>query len=392
MHDRVVTRAGLIGLHSRQRSRLRRHRPPWGIEDCGPSELSRWSGLKSRKGTGVPAAHDENEPARDRQTAHVENEPARDRQTTGPLDALKVPRYAGHSTFARLPRFEDIGWFDVAVLGVPFDSAVTYRPGARFGPSGVRQASRLLRPYNQSLDVSPFGAQQVVDAGDVACNPFKISESLREIQRSAESLLSGGGRLVTIGGDHSMSLPLLRAVAGRFGGVALVHFDAHLDTWDTYFGEPYTHGTPFRRAFEEGLLIDDHSIHVGIRGPLYTSTDLREDSEFGFRVIDSRAFQMQSAEELAERIKDRVGDSATYVSVDIDVLDPGFAPGTGTPESGGLSPRELLTVLGELHGIRLVSADVVEVAPAYDHAEITGIAASHVVYQLISLMAKSSSG
>ena len=183
----------------------------------------------------------------------------------GPVDALKIPRFAEPSTFARLPRRDQVDRFDVAVLGVPFDAGVTYRPGARFGPRAIRDASRLLRTYHPGLDVEPFAAQQVVDAGDVACNPFDIQEAIQEIEAAGDELLAHAGRLLTIGGDHTIALPLLRVMHRGHGPVALLHFDAHLDTWDTYFGAPYTHGTPFRRAWEEGLLLEDRSMHVGIR-------------------------------------------------------------------------------------------------------------------------------
>ena len=172
----------------------------------------------------------------------------------GPVDATMVPRFAGPATFARLPRIDEVPHADVAVVGVPFDSGVSYRPGARFGPAHVRQSSRLLRPYNPALDAEPFGSQQVVDAGDIACNPFDISAAITQIHDTARTLTADGTRLLTIGGDHTIALPLLRAMHARHGPVAVLHFDAHLDTWDTYFGEPYTHGTPCRRASEEGLV------------------------------------------------------------------------------------------------------------------------------------------
>ncbi|SDQ85258.1 agmatinase [Quadrisphaera sp. DSM 44207] len=308
-------------------------------------------------------------------------------EPTGPVDATRVPRYAGPATFARLPRLDQVDRFDVAVLGVPFDSGVSFRPGARFGPSHVRESSRLLRPYNPVQGVLPFAAQQVVDASDVAVNPFDIPSAVREVQAAALDLTSGGGRLVTIGGDHTIALPLLRAVAERHGPVAVVHFDAHLDTWDTYFGEPYTHGTPFRRASEEGLLDTSACAHVGIRGPLYSDQDLVEDGVLGFQVVGAEETEDIGWRGVVERVRARVGDRPVYVSLDIDVLDPAFAPGTGTPEAGGLTSRELLQVLRSFADLRLVGADVVEVAPAYDHAQITGVAASHAVYELISAMA-----
>ena len=309
------------------------------------------------------------------------------RPPVGPVSALEVPRFAGPATFARLPRRDEVSRCDVAIVGVPFDSAVTYRPGARFGPAAVRQGSRLLRPYHPGLDVQPFAAQQVSDAGDIACNPFDILEAIRQIEAAAHELLAANRHFVAIGGDHTIALPLLRAVKKRFGPVALLHFDAHLDTWDTYFGAAYTHGTPFRRAFEEGLLLPERSIHVGIRGPLFSPQDLVDDAGFGFRIVTAMDLETLGIAGVVERVVARVAGALLYVSIDIDVLDPAAAPGTGTPEAGGLTSRELLGILRGLRGQRLVSADVVEVSPAFDHAEVTAIAAAHVAYELLSLFA-----
>jgi agmatinase len=305
----------------------------------------------------------------------------------GPVDALKIPRFAEPSTFARLPRRDQVDRFDVAVLGVPFDAGVTYRPGARFGPHAIRDGSRLLRAYHPGLDVEPFAAQQVVDAGDVACNPFDIQESIHAIESAADELLTQAERLLTLGGDHTIALPLLRAMHRKHGPVALLHFDAHLDTWDTYFGAAYTHGTPFRRAWEEGLLLDAHSMHVGIRGSIYAREDLDADARFGFAIIPAMDLETLGVAGVVERVRERLGDAAVYVSVDIDVLDPSHAPGTGTPEAGGLTSRELIGILRGLAGAKLVGADIVEVSPAYDHAEVTSIAASHAAYELLGVFA-----
>ncbi|MFI6984421.1 agmatinase [Embleya sp. NPDC050154] len=306
----------------------------------------------------------------------------------GPIDATRVPRFAGPATFARLPRADEVEHVDVAVVGVPFDSGVSYRPGARFGPAHVRASSKLLRPYNPALDVSPFAEQQVADAGDIAVNPFDIGAAIADLEQAARAFSARGTRLLTIGGDHTIALPLLRAVAAEHGPIAVVHFDAHLDTWDTYFGEPYTHGTPFRRASEEGLLDPTRCLHVGIRGPLYGPDDLREDGVLGFQVVHSDDYQDATVASVVERIRRRLGTGPVYVSVDIDVLDPAHAPGTGTPEAGGLTSRELLNTLRGLVGLNVVGADIVEVAPAYDHAELTGIAAAHVGYELLSVLAR----
>ena len=308
-----------------------------------------------------------------------------------PVSGTVVPRYAGPSTFARLPELRDVDKCDVAIIGVPFDAGTSYRPGARFGPQSVRQASRQLRTnYHPDYDVEPFKVQQVADAGDIACNPFDIIEAIKQIENGADDLLSKSGSIVTIGGDHTIALPLLRSVNKKVGGpVALVHFDAHLDTWDTYFGAPYTHGTPFRRAREESLFLDDASMHIGIRGPLYSTEDLKNDRELGFKTIHCDEFQTHSIDQIVKRIKDRIGDNPLYISIDIDVLDPAHAPGTGTPEVAGMTTREILNVLRGLSGSKLVSADVVEVAPAYDHAELTSTAAATIVYELVSLIARS---
>ncbi|MGF1645552.1 MAG: agmatinase [Kineosporiaceae bacterium] len=309
----------------------------------------------------------------------------------GPVDASLVPRFAGPATFARLPRIDEpgVGDVDLAVVGVPFDGGVSYRPGARFGPAHIREASRLLRPFNPAAGpegAEPFAAAQVVDAGDIAANPFSIEAAVADVERGARDLLDRAGRLVVLGGDHTIALPLLRAVAARHGPVAVVHFDAHLDTWDTYFGAAYTHGTPFRRAVEEGLVDREAAVHVGVRGPLYGASDLTADAALGFRCVPATEFDTLGTAGVVELVRSRVGDRPVYVSVDIDVLDPAFAPGTGTPEAGGLTSRELLATLRGLSGARVVGADVVEVAPAYDHAQVTAVAASHVAYELLTVM------
>jgi agmatinase len=306
----------------------------------------------------------------------------------GPVDSSRVPRYAGPATFARLPRIDEVAAADVAVVGVPFDSGVSYRPGARFGGNAIREASRLLRPYNPAQDASPFALAQVADAGDIAVNPFDINEAVETVEAAADDLLATGTRLMTLGGDHTIALPLLRAIARKHGPVALVHFDAHLDTWDTYFGAEYTHGTPFRRAVEEGILDTSALSHVGIRGPLYGKKDLDDDARMGFGIVSSADVMRRGVDEVTQQLRERVGSRPLYVSVDIDVLDPAHAPGTGTPEAGGLTSRELLEILRGLASCRLVSADLVEVAPAYDHAEITSVAASHTAFELTTIMAR----
>ncbi|GAA1361394.1 agmatinase [Arthrobacter rhombi] len=306
----------------------------------------------------------------------------------GPIDSSRIPRFAGAATYARLPRLDQVEAAGIKVVGVPFDAGVSYRPGARFGSNHVRESSRLLRPYNPAMDISPFENVQVADAGDMAVNPFNIDEAIETIQQNALDLTADGSSLMTIGGDHTIALPLLRAAAERAGEpVAMLHFDAHLDTWDTYFGAEYTHGTPFRRAVEEGILDTEAISHVGTRGPLYGKKDLEDDKRFGFGIVTSSDVYYQGVAEVVAKLRDRIGNRPLYISVDIDVLDPAHAPGTGTPEAGGITSRELLEILRGMRGMNLIGADLVEVAPAYDHAEMTGVAGSHVAYDLVSLMA-----
>ena len=305
----------------------------------------------------------------------------------GAVDATRVPRYAGLGTFARLPELDRLAGCDVGILGLPFDSGTSYRPGARFGPTAIRQASRLLRPFNPAANVWPFAACQVADAGDLAITPFEISRAIREVEAGVDGLLARSSKVLALGGDHTVALPMLRSLHRRFGPIAVVHFDAHLDTWDTYFDAPVTHGTPFRRAAEEGLLKAGSCVHIGTRGPLYSAEDLTDDTGLGFLAITSPQVGERGIADTLARVSERAGGAPVYVSVDIDVLDPAFAPGTGTPEPGGLSSRELLALLRGMRQLNVVAGDVVEVSPAYDHAEITALAAAHVAYELLSLFA-----
>lgn len=308
----------------------------------------------------------------------------------GAPDGRVRPRFAGPETFARLPRLDQVDHARVAILGIPFDAGVSYRPGARFGPAAIRAGSKLLRAYHPGLDVGPWSVHQVADAGDVAANPFDILEAIGQMEAAAREALGKADRLLALGGDHTIALPLLRVAHERHGPIALVHFDAHLDTWDTYFGAAYTHGTPFRRAFEEGILAPARSAHVGIRGPLFGTQDLADDAGMGFEVISTVDVARAGVDAAIERVRARVGGSPVYLSIDVDVLDPAHAPGTGTPEPGGLSTRELMLILRGLAGLPLVGADVVEVAPPYDHAELTALAAANLAYECLALFALAS--
>ncbi len=304
-----------------------------------------------------------------------------------PEDSLQSPRFTGPSTFARLPNLRTLAEVDLAVVGVPFDTGVTYRVGGRFGPNAVRAASVMLRPYNANLDVKPFDILSCVDYGDVTIVPGYTERSYEAIEAAVRPIVEAGVVPLLIGGDHACTLPHLRATRPR-GPVAVIDFDAHTDAWDSYFGERYNHGTWMRRAIEEGLVDAAHSIEVGLRGPLYDAADwtgLR--AELGLDYLTTEDVLARGPEATAAAIRDRVGDRPAFVSFDIDVVDPAFAPGTGTPEPGGLSAHDALTIVRRLTGIDFVGFDVVEVIPAYDPAAQTAFLAANLAFEMLSLVA-----
>ncbi len=304
-----------------------------------------------------------------------------------PEDSLQSPRFTGPSTFARLPYVRTLEEVDVAVVGVPFDTGVTYRVGGRFGPNAVRAASVMLRPYNPNLDVKPFEILSCVDYGDVAIVPGYIERSYAAIEEAVAPIVEAGVVPLLIGGDHACTLPHLRATRSR-GPVAVIDFDSHTDAWDSYFGEKYNHGTWMRRAIEEGLVDVEHSIEVGLRGPLYDREDWTVlESELGLAYLTTEQVLTMGPAAVAAAIRERVGDRPAFISFDIDVIDPAFAPGTGTPEPGGLSAHDGLETVRLLRGIDFVGFDVVEVIPAYDPAAQTSTLAANLAYEMLSLVA-----
>ena len=308
----------------------------------------------------------------------------------GPPDASKAPRYTSLRTFARCPHVTAPEDVDVAVVGAPFDTATSRRPGARFGPEAIRSASIGLRPYHPPLDVDVVGSRSVVDWGDRDVTPGHAERTTSQIAAGLEPLLRAGVVPVVLGGDHSVVLGELRAHAAVHGPVALVLLDAHADTWDDYYGERYFHGTPFRRALEEGLVRPERSIMAGMRGPLYSRSDISDTRTMGFEIVPDAELRELGPAEYGRRVRSRVGDAPVYMSFDIDVLDPAFAPGTGTPEVAGLGPREALALIRALAGMRFTGFDVVEVSPAYDGpGETTALLGASVAYEFLALTAVS---
>lgn len=297
------------------------------------------------------------------------------------------PRFCGVRTFMRLEQRATTENVDFVVVGVPFDTAMSNRTGARYGPQHIRNFSVLLRPYNPEQKINIFDYCSGVDFGDIDVIPGNIHRTYKNIEKGLQPILEKNIVPIILGGDHSISLGNLRAFAKRYGPVALVHFDAHSDTWDNYYGEKYMHGTPFRRAVEEGLLDVEHSIQIGMRGPLYSEHDLEEATRLGFEVIPMSELRKIGFQEVINRIHRRVDGRPTFVSFDIDFIDPAYAPGTGTPEVGGPTSAEALELLRGLDGLNLVGFDLVEVLPAYDHGEITAAVASAVAYEMITLVA-----
>jgi len=304
-----------------------------------------------------------------------------------PEDSLQSPRFTGPSTFARLPHVRTLEDVDVAIVGVPFDTGVTFRVGGRFGPNAVRAASVMLRPYNSNLDVKPFEILSCVDYGDIAIIPGNTERSYKAIEEAVAPIVEAGIVPLLVGGDHACTLPHLRATRSR-GPVAVIDFDSHTDAWDNYFGEKFNHGTWMRRGIEEGLVDTAHSIEVGLRGSVYDKGDwegLR--SELGLEYLTTEDVFALGPETVAARIKERVGDRPAFISFDIDVVDPAFAPGTGTPEAGGPSAHDMLLIVRALTGIDFIGFDVVEVIPAYDPAAQTATLAANLVYEMLSLVA-----
>lgn len=300
---------------------------------------------------------------------------------------MAYPRFEGIRTFMRLPHVTDLTDVDLAVVGVPFDTGGTYRVGARFGPSGIRAESLLLRPYNPELKVNLFDHLSAVDYGDLPVIPGYLPESHAKIEETAAPLLDAGVTPIFLGGDHSVSLPLLRAITKVHGPVGLIHFDAHNDLWHGYFGGKDTHGTPFRRAVEEGLLDVTRSIQMGIRGSLYGPEDSSITEELGLALVTGPELHRLGAAEVVRLIRERAGKGPLYLSFDIDFLDPTFAPGTGTPEVGGATPVQALELLRGLAGLKFTAFDLVEVMPTYDSAGVTSLLAANLVHEMISLAA-----
>lgn len=297
--------------------------------------------------------------------------------------------YEGIATFARQPHARDLKGIDVAVLGVPFDGSTSYRGGTRFGPRAIREQSLLLWGYNNALGVAPLQQLRVVDYGDVSVVPVSVQDTHRAIETQATTILQAGAKLLTLGGDHSIALPLLRAHAKKHGPVAVLHFDAHPDTWDTEFGQhKYSHGTPFRRAIEEGLIDTEAYIQLGIRGPTAGPQDYLDAIGLGARMITFDEFSRLGATAVLDEVRERIGTRPVYVSFDIDAIDPAFAPGTGTPEIGGFSSYQVLQLLRGLVGLNFIGFDLVEVSPPFDHSQITAILAANLAFEFLSLLAK----
>lgn len=303
-----------------------------------------------------------------------------------PIDSFRSPRFAQVATFMRLPHTREHTALDVALLGVPFDGGTSYRTGSRFAPREIRAQSSLIRPYHPVLDVSPFDVLRVADVGDVDVNPLNIEDTYALVETVVTEILQAGAIPICVGGDHSLSLPILRAIVRRHGRVGMVHFDSHQDMWEEYFGNLYFHGTPFRRAVEEGLLDTRRVIQIGIRGPVYSATDFDFGRHHGVKTIRAEDVAREGLGWVKEQISTvRVGP--VYLSFDIDGVDPAFAPGTGTPEVGGLTSREAVELVRALAGIPLVGADLVEVSPPYDHAGMTSLLAANLMYEMVSVIA-----
>lgn len=301
-----------------------------------------------------------------------------------PVDALVYPRFSGIASFMRLPNIPSAHELDIAITGIPFDGGTTYRPGPRFGPRHVREQSVIIRPWNPVLNLNPFDRWRIADYGDLSINPLSLDDTYNRITTQLNEIADAGARTLCVGGDHSILLPILRSVHRRFGPVALVQFDAHNDTWGGYFGSPHSHGTPVRRAVEEGLLLDGSVLQVGLRGQVYSKDDFEFGRQHNFSVVTADEFHHHGLAPV-EKVLKRLRGKPLYLSLDIDVVDPAFAPGTGTPQVGGLSSFQILELVRSLRGQSFVGADLVEVSPPYDNGEITSLLAANLLYEMLCL-------
>ena len=304
-----------------------------------------------------------------------------------PAFGAELQPFMGIPSFMRLSVTRELKDVDVAVMGVPFDSGTSYRTGTRFGPRKIRETSLMIWGHNSTLNVTPLKKLKVVDYGDVSVIPTSIEHTMTAITNTASKIIETGTTLITLGGDHSIALPLLRAHAKQHGPVSLVHIDAHIDTWEAEFeAVPYSHGTPFRYALKEGLIREGEYMQIGIRGPVSGENDYRDAKELGARTVTIHEVMEKGVKEVLKEVHERM-KGPVYVSIDIDSVDPAYAPGTGTPEVGGLSSYQLLQLIRGLHGLHLIGFDLVEVSPPYDHGDITAILASNIAFEYLSLLA-----
>ena len=300
-----------------------------------------------------------------------------------PVDALEYARFTGVPTFMRLPNITEPKELDIAIVGIPFDGGTTYRPGPRFGPRGVRNQSAIIRPWNPVLHVNPFKKHRVADFGDLPVNPLSIEDTFSRIERGLATVLAGGARTLCVGGDHSISLPILRAVCkDHRGPISLIQFDAHNDLWDEYFGSKYSHGTPFRRAFEEGLLIDGGVLQVGLRGQVYGEDDFDFARKHKVRMVTAEDFHANGMQTVLRHLRAFRG-KPVYVTLDIDCVDPAYAPGTGTPQVGGFTSAQIVELVRALNGLSIIGADLVEVSPPFDNGDLTSLLAANLLFELL---------
>ena len=303
-----------------------------------------------------------------------------------PLGGNQMPRFAGPGTMMRLPAKESAAGLDACFVGVPLDIGTSNRSGARFGPRAMRNESVLLRPYNMATRAAPFDSLSVADIGDVAINTFNLQKSIPIIQAAYDEILSHGAIPLTLGGDHTVVLPILRAMAKKHGPVGVVHIDAHTDINDHMFGEEITHGTPFRRAVEEGLLDCKRVVQIGVRGTGYAADDFDWSTEQGFRVVQAEECWHKSLAPLMAEVRKQMGDGPVYISFDIDGLDPAFAPGTGTPEIGGLTIHQGLEIIRGCRGMNVIGGDLVEVSPPYDLSGNTALTGANLLYEMLCVL------